>query len=55
MKTEIRRYYISPPIIQYLLVRRPTVERYLEEKLEIETERGVMSDGLRADILRIIQ
>jgi len=30
------------------------VKRYLEKKLEMDTERGAMSDGLRADILRII-
>jgi len=30
------------------------VRRYLEKKLETDTEHGAMSDGLRADILRII-
>ena len=30
------------------------VKKYLERKLEMDTERGAMSDGLRADILRII-
>ena len=30
------------------------IERYLEKKLEMDTESDAMSDTLRADILRII-
>ena len=53
VKGEITRHFttgITVPISP----KTEDIKRYLENKLEMDTEYDAMSDGLRADILRII-
>ena len=45
---------ISPVVIVPSSPKAHDKERYLEKKLEMDTESDAMSDTLRADILRII-
>jgi len=51
--TEITRYFTTGVIVP-ISPKTHDIERYLERKLEMDPERDAMSDGLRADILRII-
>ena len=53
IEAEISKYFITGVIIP-ISPRTGDIERYLEKKLEMDTECDAMSDGLRADILRII-
>jgi len=53
VKAEITKYFITGVIIP-ISPKTHDIERYLEKKLEMDTECDAMSDGLRADILRII-
>jgi len=53
VKAEITKYFITGVIIP-ISPKAHDIERYLEKKLEMDTECDAMSDGLRADILRII-
>ena len=50
---EITRHFCNCVIVSASPKTRD-LERYLEKKLEMDTEHDAMSDGLRADILRII-
>jgi len=53
VESEIARHFpncVTVPISP----KKRDVKIYLERKLEMDTERGAMSDSLRADILRII-
>ena len=52
-EAQITRYFITGVAVS-ISPKRRDIERYLEKKLEKDTEQGAMSDGLRADILRII-
>ena len=53
VETKITKYFISSAIVQ-ISPKTHDIERYLENKLEMDDECDAMSDGLRADILRII-
>ena len=50
---EIRRYFTTGVIVP-ISPKTHDIKRYLEKKLEMDTEHYAMSDGLRADILRTI-
>jgi len=53
VEAEITRYFttrLTAPVIP----KTHEIKRYLENKLEMDPEPAAMSDGLRADILRII-
>lgn len=52
-EAQIARYFITSVTVP-ISPKRRDIEIYLEKKLEKDTEQGAMSDGLRADILRII-
>ena len=52
VEVEIRRYFTTGVIIP-ISPKKHDIERYLEKRLEMDTEHYAMSDGLRADILRI--
>ena len=53
VKREITRYF-TPGLVVPISPKTDDIKRYLENKLEMDTECDAMSDGLRADILRII-
>jgi len=53
VRTQLTRYFITWVTVP-ISPTADDVERYLERKLELDTEREAMSDGLREDILRII-
>ena len=53
VEAEITKYFITCVIVS-ISPKGRDIERYLEKKLEMDTECDAMSDGLRADILRII-
>ena len=53
VEAEITRYFITSVIVP-ISPKTHDIERYLKKKLEMDTECDAMSDGLRADILRII-
>ena len=50
---EIVRYFTAAIIVP-ISPGADEIKRYLEKKLEMDTMCDAMSDGLRADILRII-
>ena len=50
---EIAKYFITCVIVP-ISPKEHDIVRYLENKLEMDTECNAMSDGLRADILRIV-
>ena len=50
---EIKRHFTNCATVP-ISPKRHDIRRYLEKKLEMDTERDAMSDCLRADILRII-
>jgi len=50
---EIKRYFAAGVIV-HISPTRHEIKRYLEKRLEMDTMRDAMSDGLRTDILRII-
>ena len=50
---DIKRHFCNCVIVP-ASPKTQDIERYLEKKLEMDTEHDAMSDGLRADILRII-
>jgi len=50
---EIARYHTSSVILP-ISPKMHDIKRYLEKKLEMDTESDAMSDSLRADILRVI-
>ena len=53
VEAEITRYFTTGVIVP-ISPKTHDIERYLEKKLEMDTECDAMSAGLRADILRII-
>ena len=53
VKGEITKYFTTGVVVP-ISPKTDDIKRYLENKLEMDTECDVMSDGLRADILRII-
>ena len=53
VEAEITRYFTNCVAVP-ISPKPHDVKRYLEKKLEMDIERDAMSDGLRADILRII-
>ena len=53
VEAEISRYFASSVIVP-ISPKTHDIKRYLEKKLEMDTELDAMSDALRADILRII-
>ena len=53
VEAEITRYFITRLTIP-IIPKTHDIEMYLENKLEMDPEPVAMSDGLRADILRII-
>jgi len=53
LKGEIIRYFPTGVVVP-ISPKTNDIKRYLENKLEMDTEPDAMSDGLRADILRII-
>jgi len=53
VEAEITRYFITGLTVP-VIPKTHDIKRYLENKLEIDPEPAAMSDGLRADILRII-
>jgi len=53
VETEISRYFATSVIVP-ISPKAHDIKRYLEKKLEMDTELDAMSDALRADILRII-
>jgi len=53
VEAEITRYFTASVILP-ISPKGHDIRRYLERKLEMDTERDAMSDSLRADILRII-
>ena len=53
VKAEITKYFITRLTIP-ITPKTHDIEIYLENKLEMDPEPVAMSDGLRADILRII-
>ena len=50
---EITKYFSTGVVIP-ISPKTHDIERYLKKKLEMDTECDAMSDGLRADILRVI-
>ena len=53
VKGEITKYFTTGVVV-LISPKTDDIKRYLENKLEMDTECDAMSDGLRADILRII-
>ena len=53
VKGEVTRYFTTGVVIP-ISPKTDDIRRYLEKKLEMDTECDAMSDGLRKDILRII-
>ena len=53
IKGEIKRYFTTGVVIP-ISPKTEDIKRYLEKRLEMDIECDAMSDGLRADILRII-
>ena len=53
VKGEIARHFTTGVTVP-ISPKTDDIRRYLENKLEMDTECDVMCDGLRADILRII-
>jgi len=53
VETEISRCFATSVIVP-ISPKRNDIERYLEKKLDMDTELEAMSPALRADILRII-
>ena len=53
VKGEITQYFTTGVVVP-ISPKTDDIRRYLENKLEMDTECDAMSDGLRADILRII-
>ena len=53
VKGEVTRFFTTGVVIP-IIPKTDDIRRYLEKKLEMDTECDAMSDGLRADILRII-
>jgi len=53
VETEILRYFPTSVIVP-ISPKRNDINRYLEKKLDMDTEPEAMSPALRADILRII-
>jgi len=53
VRAEITRYFTGSVIVP-ISPKAHDIERYLEKKLEMDTERDAMSHTLRADILRVI-
>jgi len=53
VEAEITKYFTTCVIVP-ISPKTHDIERYLEKKLEMDTECDAMSDSLRADILRII-
>ena len=53
VKGEITRYFATGVTVP-ISPKTDDIKRYLENKLEMDTECDAMSDSLRADILRII-
>lgn len=53
VETQLIRYFITCVAVP-IRTKTNDIERYLVRKLELDTELEAMSDGLRADILRII-
>ena len=53
VRAEITRHFTSSVTVP-ISPKIHDIERYLEKKLEMDTEHYAMSDGLRADILRTI-
>jgi len=53
VQVEIARYF-SITVAVPISPKTEDIEIYLKRKLEMDTERDAMTDGLRADILRII-
>jgi len=53
VETEILRYFATSVIVP-ISPKRNDIERYLENKLDMDTDLEAMSPALRADILRII-
>jgi len=53
VETEISRYFAANVIVP-VGPKRDDIKRYLEKKLDMDTELEAMSPALRADILRII-
>ena len=49
----VARYFTTSVIVP-ISPKRPDIVRYLEKKLEMDTDSDAMSDILRADILRVI-
>jgi len=53
IEAEITKHFIAGVIVP-VSPKAHDIERYLKKKLEMDTECDAMSDGLRADIMRII-
>ena len=53
VKGEVIKYFTTGVVIP-ISPKTDDIERYLEKKLEMDTECDAMSDRLRADIMRII-
>ena len=53
VRGEIIKYFITGVTVP-ISPKTEDIKRYLENKLEMDTEFDAMSDGLRADIIRII-
>ena len=53
VEAEITRHFANRVTVP-ISPKTHDVKRYLEKKLEMDTERDAMSDGLREDILRVI-
>ena len=53
VEAEIRRHFTTGVIIP-ISPKKHDIKRYLEKKLEMDTEHYAMSNGLQADILRTI-
>ena len=53
VEAEITRYFTTT-VMASISPKAHDIKRYLEKKLEMDTEHYAMSDGLRADIYRVI-
>jgi len=53
VRTEITRHFAGNVMVP-VSPKRHDIKRYLEKKLEMDTESDAMSDDLRADILKVI-
>jgi len=53
VRAEITRHFTGNVMVP-ISPKTHDIERYLEKKLEMDTESDAMSDNLRADILRVI-